>query len=93
MFQKRCGSGFDSRAVHQPAPAYLRSRSWYAAGVVRKISKTVLMTAEQYERLQALTERSKVPMAIFIREGIDLVLERFEDDKEKSSEKEETKVR
>ena len=61
--------------------------------MVRKISKTVLMTAEQYERLQALTERSKVPMAIFIREGIDLVLERFEDDKEKSSEKEETKVR
>jgi predicted DNA-binding protein len=42
----------------------------------KKISTTIYITPEQNERLKVLHERTKVPVAVFIREGIDLVLER-----------------
>lgn len=41
-----------------------------------KISTTVYITPEQNELLKALHERTKVPVAEYIRQGIDLVLER-----------------
>jgi predicted DNA-binding protein len=44
----------------------------------KKISTTVYITPEQNERLHLLHERTKVPVAVYIREGIDLVLERYE---------------
>lgn len=44
----------------------------------KKISTTVYITPEQNERLQLLNKRTKVPVAVYIREGIDLVLERYE---------------
>lgn len=46
----------------------------------KKISTTVYITSEQNERLKVLHERTKVPIAVFIREGIDLVLERHKDE-------------
>ncbi len=45
----------------------------------KKISTTVYITPEQNEALHLLHERTKVPVAVFIREGIDLVLERYRD--------------
>lgn len=42
----------------------------------KKISTTIYITPEQNERLKLLHERTKVPVAVYIREGIDLVLER-----------------
>jgi predicted DNA-binding protein len=42
----------------------------------KKISTTVYITPEQNEQLKVLHERTKVPIAVYIREGIDLVLER-----------------
>jgi hypothetical protein len=44
----------------------------------KKISCTVYITPEQNERLKMLHERTKVPVAVFVREGIDLVLKRYE---------------
>jgi hypothetical protein len=44
----------------------------------KKISSTVYITPEQNERLKLLHERTKVPIAVFIREGIDLVLKQYE---------------
>lgn len=41
----------------------------------KKISTTIYITPEQNERLKLLHERTKVPVAVYIREGIDLVLE------------------
>ena len=41
-----------------------------------KISTTVYITAEQNERLKLLSQKTRIPVASFIREGIDLVLER-----------------
>ena len=46
----------------------------------KKISTTVYITSEQNERLKLLHERTKVPIAVFIREGIDLVLEQHRDE-------------
>jgi predicted DNA-binding protein len=44
----------------------------------KKISTTVYITPEQNERLHLLHSRTKVPVAVYIREGIDLVLKRYE---------------
>ncbi|MDH3201205.1 MAG: ribbon-helix-helix domain-containing protein [Myxococcales bacterium] len=46
----------------------------------KKISTTVYITAEQNERLKLLHERTKVPVAVYIREGIDLVLDCHKDE-------------
>ena len=43
----------------------------------KKISTTIYVTAEQNELLRELHVRTKVPVAVYIREGIDLVLERY----------------
>ena len=44
----------------------------------KKLSTTVYITAEQDERLKKLHERTKVPVAEYIRQGIDLILEKYE---------------
>jgi len=44
----------------------------------KKISTTIYITPEQADRLKLLHERTKVPVAVYIREGIDLVLERYD---------------
>jgi len=44
----------------------------------KKISTTIYVTPEQSERLRLLHERTKVPVAVYIREGIDLVLRQYE---------------
>ncbi|MES1185196.1 MAG: ribbon-helix-helix domain-containing protein [Myxococcales bacterium] len=43
-----------------------------------KISTTVYITQEQSDKLRLLHDRTKVPVAVYIREGIDLVLKRYE---------------
>jgi len=45
----------------------------------KKISTTIYITPEQNDRLKVLHERTKVPVAVYIREGIDLVLQRHND--------------
>jgi hypothetical protein len=43
----------------------------------KKISTTIYVTPEQSERLRLLHDRTKVPVAVYIREGIDLVLRQY----------------
>ena len=43
----------------------------------KKISTTIYVTPEQADRLKLLLERTKVPVAVYIREGIDLVLRHY----------------
>ena len=45
----------------------------------KKISTTVYITEEQNNRLKQLNQKTKVPVAEYIREGIDLVLHRHRD--------------
>ena len=41
----------------------------------KKISTTVYITEEQNEKLKLLNEKTKVPIAEYIRQGIDLILD------------------
>src|SRR5262245_31782196 len=43
----------------------------------KKISTTIYVTAEQSDKLKLLHERTTVPVAVYIREGIDLVLRHY----------------
>lgn len=43
----------------------------------KKISITTYITQEQDQRLKELSKRTKVPVSVYIREGIDMVLERY----------------
>lgn len=45
----------------------------------KKISTTVYITPEQNDALALLHARTKVPIAVYIREGIDLVLAKHAD--------------
>ena len=45
----------------------------------KKISTTVYITPEQNDALHLLHDRTKVPVAVYIREGIDLVLKQYSD--------------
>lgn len=44
----------------------------------KKVSTTIYITPEQAEHLKLLHDRTKVPIAVYIREGIDLVLKHYE---------------
>jgi len=46
----------------------------------KKISTTVYITEEQNDKLKALNDKTKVPIAEYIRQGIDLILERHKYD-------------
>jgi len=45
----------------------------------KKISTTIYITEEQDLRLKELNRRTKVPVSVYIREGIDLCLERYKE--------------
>ena len=45
----------------------------------KKVSTTVYITQKQSDRLKELHARTKVPVAEYIRQGIDLILERNAD--------------
>lgn len=45
----------------------------------KKVSTTVYITPEQDALLKQLNDRTRVPVAEYIRQGIDLVLEKYAD--------------
>jgi len=42
----------------------------------KKVTTTIYITPEQNEQLKTLHDRTRVPIAEFIRQGIDLILEK-----------------
>jgi predicted DNA-binding protein len=44
----------------------------------KKVSTTIYITPEQAEHLKLLHDRTKVPIAVYIREGIDMVLKHYD---------------
>jgi predicted DNA-binding protein len=46
----------------------------------KKISTTIYITPEQNELLKLLNSKTKVPVAEYIRQGIDLILEKHRAD-------------
>src|SRR5579864_6101674 len=71
--QPRCGR-LHASAPSPPLPPPPRKSSMSR----KKISTTIYVTPEQSERLRLLHERTKVPVAVYIREGIDLVLRQYD---------------
>jgi len=58
----------------------LRHIVTYGSAIVRKkISTTVYITPEQDQQLKLLHQKTKVPVAEYIRQGIDLILEKNKD--------------
>ena len=45
----------------------------------KKVATTIYITEKQQNRLKELNERSKIPIAEFIRQGIDLILKKYEE--------------
>jgi hypothetical protein len=60
-------------------PGYGPRRARESSMSRKKISTTIYITPEQNDQLKVLHERTKVPVAVYIREGIDLVLQRHSD--------------
>ncbi len=46
----------------------------------KKISTTIYITPEQNDKLKRLSQKTKVPVAEYIRQGIDMVLEKYKED-------------
>ncbi len=46
----------------------------------KKISTTIYITPEQNELLKELNQKTKVPVAEYIRQGIDLILEKHKEE-------------
>jgi predicted DNA-binding protein len=46
----------------------------------KKISTTIYITPEQNELLKLLNQKTHVPVAEYIRQGIDLILEKYKED-------------
>ncbi len=42
----------------------------------KKVTTTIYITPEQNEQLKTLHEKTKVPIAEYIRQGIDMILKR-----------------
>ncbi|MCB0342982.1 MAG: ribbon-helix-helix domain-containing protein [Pseudobdellovibrionaceae bacterium] len=45
----------------------------------KKVTTTVYITEDQQRALRLLHDRSKVPVAEYIRQGIDLILNKYQD--------------
>ena len=54
--------------LHVPSPVVMPRK---------KLSTTIYITPEQNAQLKLLNEKTKVPVAEYIRQGIDLVLEKY----------------
>ena len=46
--------------------------------MAKKILKSLFLDKEQVERLKKLSAKTRVPTSVYIREGVDLVLNKYE---------------
>ncbi len=44
-----------------------------------KIARTIYIKNEQLEALKRLSERTKVPQSVYVREALDMLLEKYSD--------------
>jgi hypothetical protein len=67
-----------SHAVHRVYAPSIGTETGRRTMARKKVSTTVYIEPEQAERLKLLHERTKVPVAVYIREGIELILAKYE---------------
>jgi hypothetical protein len=56
----------------------LLKREGHLGGGMRKVLRTIFLDKEQLARLNRLSAITRVPKAAYIREGIDIVLKKYE---------------
>ncbi len=44
-----------------------------------KVARTIYIKNEQLEALKRLSERTKVPQSVYVREALDMLLEKYSD--------------
>ncbi len=44
-----------------------------------KIARTIYINGEQLEALKKLSEKTKVPQSVYVREALDMLLEKYSD--------------
>lgn len=44
-----------------------------------KIARTIYLKGEQLEALKKLSEKTKVPQSVYVREALDMLLEKYSD--------------
>lgn len=59
----------------------------------KKALRSVYLDLQQVERLKLLSEKTRVPQAVYIREGLDLVMNKYEKKIRKASPAEKTRGR
>lgn len=64
-------------ALHIGEPIATYGSLLYLLLMGKKVATTVYITEKQQDLLKELNERSKVPIAEYIRQGIDLVLDKY----------------
>jgi hypothetical protein len=67
-----------SVSIPTPAATTVHPATPRKAMARKKVSTTVYIEPEQAEKLRLLHERTKVPIAVYIREGIELALAKYE---------------
>jgi hypothetical protein len=76
--QKERQAAKNETTYHLDSPAERRNPVRSGLPMARKkISTTIYITPEQNDLLKVLNQRTKVPIAEYIRQGIDLVLEKY----------------
>jgi len=70
-------AGNKKRSAHRLTAPEVRSYGTYVAR--RMISTTVYLTPDQDRRLRLLHRRTRVPVAEYVRQGVDLVLDRYQE--------------
>jgi len=43
-----------------------------------KVLRSIYLDKEQIEKIKKLSEKTKVPQAVYVREGLDLLLRKYE---------------
>jgi hypothetical protein len=54
----------------------------YSRGVFlaqTKVARTIYIKGEQVEALKRLSEKTKVPQSVYVREALDMLLEKYSD--------------
>ena len=55
-----------------------RGRFWYNRNMSKKVAERVFITEKQRDQLKELNERFKIPVSELIRQGVDLILRKYD---------------
>ncbi len=51
--------------------------NWSEGVFLKKVARTIYIEDEQMEALKRLSEKTKVPQSVYVREALDMLLEKY----------------